>query len=181
MDTANLSPSDTERTEPGLIVEDQRSGERRAVVYVDARVVLSRDEDGHTTLTPRDTFASLVGTRLRPCPGATLDVDVGPLADEGTGDAESDDEDPGDDGPTDGEAPGATGDAGDGASESVEPAEATVEFEAVDGVGPETAGQLRTTGFVTERDVREAADEDLLGVSGVGPAALGAIREYLDR
>lgn len=173
MDTANLSPSDTERIEPGLIVEDQRSGERRAVVYVDARVVLSRDEDGHTTLTPRDTFASLVGTRIRPCPGATLDVDVGPLADEGTNEAESDDEDPADGSSTD--------DADGDAPEPATPTEATVEFEAVDGVGPETAGQLRTTGFVTERDVREAADEDLLGVSGVGPAALAAIREYLDR
>lgn len=189
MTHADFAPPETTRTDVtiGLTLEDQRTTDLRKVVYVDDRVVLLRDEDGHTTLSPRDSVEGQLGSRYRPRPDADPDVDGGQydrlrrrLAEyreqegrtarhKAEALAES----------IDLLAPPAAGDdAGDDEAGATDE-DPEIEFEAVDGIGPETAAALRESGFVTRSDVRTAADDDLLAVSGVGPAGLAAIREHL--
>ena len=179
MTETQFAPPETDRTDVdiGLVFEDQRSGDLRKVVYADDRVVLARDEAGHSTLIPRGTFVADLDQRYRRRRDADPAVDGGPFdrllarlaeyedregrkavhkADalrEALGVVESDD-DP-DDSPE-------------------------VPFEEIAGIGPATAAKLRSRGFVTEDDVRAASDEALLGVAGVGPANLAAVREFLD-
>jgi len=185
-------PSRTNRidTAIGLVIEDQRTAERRQVIYADARVVLLRDESGGTTLVRRDSFDAELGTRYRPRPGAEPPSDAGQydrlrehlaayegkegrkakhkadalrealdlLAEPSGGDADSGDADDGDSG-TD--------------------TDPEVDFEAVPGIGPKTAGKLRTAGYVTESDVRGAADDALLAVAGLGPESLANLRDFV--
>lgn len=177
MTPAHADPTKTDGIATGLRFEDQRTGELRAVVYADEKVVLTRDERGHTTLTPRETFASLLGTRYRARPDADPDVDFGrpsAAAPPEATDRETDAGEARDAGRTLDEYT----DAGNGADAAETDDE--VAFEDIDGIGPATAGQLRTTGFVTAADVRRASDEDLLAVSGVGRAALESIREFVE-
>lgn len=194
MSEANFAPTETTRTDAqiGTVFEDQRSGDLRKVIYVDDHVVLVRDETGSTTLTPRDTFESQLGNRYRVRRGVDPAVDAGQYdrlrdalaeyeaaegrkaahkaealnealdlvagrAPESEGDADAESDDDGDD---------------DAAEE--------FPFEEVPGIGPETAGKLRTQGFVTVSDVRGASDDALLGVSGVGPSALSNVREFAE-
>jgi hypothetical protein len=196
-----LDPSRTNRigTQIGLVVEDQRTAERRQVIYTDARVVLLRDESGGTTLVRRDAFDAELGTRYRPRPGAEAPSDAGQyarlreclaayereegrkakhkadalrealdlLADPSGGDAGSSSRDADDD--SDGV------DAGGGGADT----DPEVPFEEVAGIGPKTAGKLRTAGYVTESDVRGAADDALLAVAGLGPESLSNLREFV--
>ncbi|MFC7195216.1 helix-hairpin-helix domain-containing protein [Halosimplex aquaticum] len=70
---------------------------------------------------------------------------------------------------------------GDGGEAEDEPADdPEVPFEEVPGIGPKTAGKLRTAGYVTERDVRAAGDDALLAVAGLGPENLENLREFVD-
>lgn len=54
-----------------------------------------------------------------------------------------------------------------------------VEFEEISRVGETTAKNLRDAGFVTQRDIEAASDDDLLAVDGVGETSLENIREYI--
>ncbi|WP_436924676.1 helix-hairpin-helix domain-containing protein [Halosimplex amylolyticum] len=191
MSNANLDPSRHSRidTQIGLVLEDQRTAELRQVIYTDEQVVLLRDEAGNTTLVRRDTFDSELGTRYRPRPGAEMPSDAGQYdrlrerlaayeREDGRkarhkadalrdaldilSSAESDDGDEADD------------------DESDADRETEVPFEEVAGIGPTTAGKLRTAGYVTERDVRAASDDELLAVAGVGAENLANLREFVD-
>lgn len=193
-DTAN--PAGTE-VQIGLVVEDQRTGDLRKVIYADARTVLVRDETGSTTLLPRDSFESDCGTRYR------VRHDVDPPIEAGQYDAlrrrlAEYERQPGRKAkhkvdaltealdllggvadvsiPVDAEE--ASGEGTDDGSEEVDDPE--VPFEEIAGIGPETARRLRMQGFVTARDVRTAGDEDVLAVSGVGPESLARIREFVE-
>ncbi|WP_206424959.1 helix-hairpin-helix domain-containing protein [Halosimplex salinum] len=191
MSDANYDPSRTSRidTQIGLVVEDQRTAELRQVIYTDDSVALLRDESGNTTLVRRDTFDAELGTRYRPRPGAEMPSDAGQydrlrehlstyereegrkakhkadalrealdlLASEGGEEAEVD---------------------GDDSDDSTD--ETEVPFEEVAGIGPTTAGKLRTAGYVTERDVRAASDDELLSVAGLGPENLTNLRGFVD-
>lgn len=143
--------------------------------------MLSRDESGHTTLTPRETFESLLGTRYRFRPDADPDVEMGrPVGPATAGETDDDGDEAGENERLDAFADDrASADGADGEGDAAGEGDDEVDFEAVDGIGPATAGQLRSTGYVTERDVRRASDEDLLAVAGVGPSALDAIREFV--
>ncbi|ELZ23661.1 hypothetical protein C475_15358 [Halosimplex carlsbadense 2-9-1] len=188
-----FDPSRTNRigTQIGLVLEDQRTAERRQVIYTDAQVVLLRDESGGTTLVRRDGFDAELGTRYRPRPGAEPPSDAGQYArlrerlaayerEEGRKAKHKADAlrealdllaDPGggDDDPDDAES-----------GESGTDTDPKVPFEEVAGIGPKTAGKLRTAGYVTESDVRGAADDALLAVAGLGPESLSNLREFVD-
>ncbi|WP_135363531.1 helix-hairpin-helix domain-containing protein [Halosimplex halophilum] len=198
MADAHRDPSRTSRidTAIGLVLEDRRTAERRQVIYTDAQVVLLRDESGGTTLVRRDAFDAELGTRYRPRPGAEAPSDAGQYdrlrerlaayeREEGRkarhkADAlrealdllaeperDRDDSDPDGSGDSSGDAPGPDTDP-------------EVPFEAVPGIGPKTAGKLRTAGYVTESDVRGAADDALLAVAGLGRETLENLREFVD-
>ncbi|WP_225334436.1 helix-hairpin-helix domain-containing protein [Halomicrobium urmianum] len=190
MSEANFAPTETTRTDAqiGTVFEDQRSGDLRKVIYVDDHVVLVRDETGSTTLTPRDTFESQLGNRYRVRRGVDPAVDAGQYdrlrdalaeyeAAEGrkaAHKAEALDE------ALDLVAGRAPEGEGDGDAESDDDGDEEFPLEDVPGIGPETAGKLRMQGFVTVSDVHGASDDDLLGVSGVGPSALENVREFAE-
>lgn len=196
MSKPNFAPLETNRTDVqiGLLVKDQRSGELRKVLYTDSRVVLLRDETNNTTLLPRESFESNLGSRYRPSVedgDAIDDGQYGSLRDR-LAEYEA----------TDGRkadhkvaalrealdivsgrnetSPGAAvvADSADDADDDSSDSE--VSFDEITGIGPETAGKLRTQGFVTEADVRSASDDEILAVSGVGPSNLANIRDFLD-
>ncbi|MFB6166154.1 MAG: helix-hairpin-helix domain-containing protein [Haloarculaceae archaeon] len=172
-----IAPPEDTRTEIeiGLVFEDVRTGDRRKVVYTDSRVVVSRDEDGNSTLTPLSAFDSLLGNRYRARPEAELPVDGGQLERLRERIAEYDDAE----GRKATHYADAMREALDVLTDDAPVADALdeVDFEAVDGIGPETAATLRARGFVTHADVRSADDEALLAVSGIGPANVAAIRD----
>jgi|GEM_PF-1735445 len=193
MSDPTLDPSRTNRigTQIGLVLEDQRTAERRQVIYTDAQVVLLRDESGGTTLVRREGFDAELGTRYRPRPGAETPSDAGQYdrlrerlaayeREEGrkakhkadalrealdllaAPDGEDDEPD-------------------DGAQSGTETADdPEIPFEEVRGIGPKTAGKLRTAGYVTESDVRGADDDALLAVAGLGPETLATLREFVE-
>lgn len=193
MAKTEFAPSETTRTDVqiGLVVADHRTGDLRQIIYADSRTVLIRDETGSTTLIPRGTFETELDTRYRAQPEATPDIDGGQydrlrdrLADydgqdgrkaehkadalrealdllAGTTDAVPD------------------SDGGDAADETAENGDREVPFEEIPGIGPETARNLRSQGFVTVADVDAASDDVLHSVSGVGPDTLEKIREFL--
>lgn len=180
----------------GLVVEDQRTGDLRKVIYVDGRTVLLRDEKGSTTLLPRDSFESDCGTRYRVRHDADPPIDAGQydtlrrrLAEyEGQPGRKAkhkadaltealdllggvaDPPDPTDVGEPDGE----------GTDEGESDDEVELRFEEIGGIGPETARRLRMQGFMTARDVRTASDDEILAVSGVGPESLTRIRAFVE-
>lgn len=175
----------------GLVYEDQRTGDRRQVVYADAHVVLVRDETDATTLQDRDAFERALGNRYQVRPDARPRLDGGPYdrlrrqleeyeAREGRKPAHKAEAlretfdvfavaDPAAPDPDDGSTPD---------TDTVPDRE--IAFEAVPGIGEKTAGNLRTHGFVTECDLREATDEQLLGVAGIGEESLANLRELVD-
>lgn len=55
----------------------------------------------------------------------------------------------------------------------------TVPFEDIDGVGGNTASNLRAAGYTTAGDVRRASDDSLLDIRGVGEGNLQNIRNYV--
>ncbi|MCU4801545.1 helix-hairpin-helix domain-containing protein [Halobacteria archaeon HArc-gm2] len=163
----------------GLVFADQRTGDLRKVVYADDRVVLVRDETAHSTLVPRESFVAELDARYRRRPAADPDVAGGPFERLQDLLAEYDRQD--------GRKAEHKADAlrealgrVENPDDDDEPVSPEVPFEAVDGIGPSTAAKLRSRGFVTEADVRTASDDALLGVAGVGPANLTAIREFVD-
>lgn len=199
MSETDFAPPNTTRTDPsiGHVVEDQRSGDRRLIIYVDDQVVVTRDETGYTTLTPRTAFDTSLGSRYRLRQDDPPNVDEGQYgrlrdllaqyeATEGRKAAHKAEalhealdvlSDPtADVGAVDDDA--VTADDAEDAENGDEDPE--VPFEEVPRIGPETAGKLRTQGFLTERDVHTASDEELLAVSGVGPSHVENLREYLD-
>lgn len=54
------------------------------------------------------------------------------------------------------------------------------ELLAVDGIGEETAADLRRRGIESQDDLRAASDEDLLAVPGIGAGTLKKIRKDVD-
>lgn len=187
----------------GLVVEDQRTGDLRQVVYADARVVLVRDETDNTTLQNRDAFERALGSRYQPRPDAHPKLDGGPYdslrarleeyeradgrkaAHKAAALRETFDvfaaADPAAPDPAADESSAAESDPAETDPDETHPDDhdRAVPFEEVPGIGPKTAGNLRTHSFVTESDVRAATDEELLGVSGLGPESLANLREYL--
>lgn len=196
MSETNFAPPETNRTDIqiGLLVKDQRSGDLRKVLYTDSRVVLLRDETNSTTLLPRKSFESNLGSRYRPSTedgDAIDDGQYGSLRDrlaeyEATDGRKADhkvaalqealDVVSGSD-ETSPDPATVANSADDGDDDS---AATDVPFDEIPGIGPETAGKLRTQGFVTEADVRSASDDEILAVSGVGPSNLANIRDFLD-
>ena len=178
----------------GLVVEDQRTGEPRKVIYVDSRIVLLRDETGNTTLVTRDSFGSELGTRYRVRRDADPSIDAGQY-DALRGRLAEYESQPGRKaehkadaliealdllaGPAD---PGTDpdGDAPRGDDPGADDEEPEVPFEDVPGIGPETARNLRMRGFATADDVRAAGDEEILAVPGVGPKNLANIRTFVE-
>lgn len=172
----------------GLVVEDQRTRDLRMVVYADDHVVLLRDESNATSLLARDAFERSLGTRYRVRPDARPAIDGGPLADlrAALKDYEAAD---GRKAAHKAEALRETVDVfaakasqpedSDEPSDGPSDDEVDVTFEEVPGIGPKTAGNLRAHGFVTEADVAAATDEELLGVAGLGPESLAALREFV--
>lgn len=191
MANAHLDPSRTGRigTQIGLVTEDQRTGELRQVIYADERVVLLRDETGNTTLVRRDSFDAELGTRYRPRPGAESPSDAGQYdrlrerlaayeREDGRKATHKADalrealdllSEPDPEARDDGD------ETDDGATDDRE-----VPLEEVPGIGPKTAGKLRTAGYVTESDVRGADDDALLAVAGIGQDNLENLRDFLD-
>lgn len=55
-----------------------------------------------------------------------------------------------------------------------------IPFEEISGVGAKTAQALRNANYVTKGDIRNADNEDLLDLRGVGEANLSNIREYVE-
>lgn len=49
----------------------------------------------------------------------------------------------------------------------------------IEGIGPEIESALKERGYITLADVRDADDEDLLAISGIGPQMLRKIRKQL--
>ncbi|WP_415381694.1 helix-hairpin-helix domain-containing protein [Halosimplex sp. TS25] len=190
MSDAHLDPSRTNRigTQIGLVLEDQRTAELRQVIYTDEQVVLLRDESGGTTLVRRGSFDAELGTRYRPRPGAEMPSDAGQYERLRERLAAYERED----GRKAKHKADALRDAldilsGAEADESEEAddeddadSETEVPFEEVAGIGPTTAGKLRTAGYVTERDVRAASDDELLSVAGIGQENLENLREFVD-
>lgn len=177
MSQSNVAPTENSRTEIGLVFEDERTNDLRKVVYADGKSVLTRDERGHTSLTPRSTFETLLGTRYSPRPDATPLIEGGQL--ERLLERREEYEQ------RDGRKARHKADALAEAVEvltGVDDREDRVEvpFEEIDGIGPDTAARLRSRGFETRRDVRAADDEDLLEVSGVGAVNVANIRDYVE-
>jgi len=54
-----------------------------------------------------------------------------------------------------------------------------VSFEDLNNIGAVGASNLRDAGIVTEDDVREASDEEILAVSAIGEAGLTSIRRNI--
>lgn len=55
-----------------------------------------------------------------------------------------------------------------------------VDFTEIDGIGATTAQKLRSSGFTVKKDIREASDEELLDVYGMGSSNLENLREEID-
>lgn len=53
------------------------------------------------------------------------------------------------------------------------------DFEAVDGIGPQTAANLRDAGFVTDADVDVARNDRLLNVDGIGEQTLANLTAFV--
>lgn len=185
------APSETTRTEVqiGLAVTDSRTGDHRRIIYADSQSVLLRDATGATTLLPRRAFDRELGTRYRPRPEATPNVDGGQYdrirdrlaeydAHEGRkaqhkADALREALDLLASA-TDGDVDADEADAASGPDNDWE-----VPYEEIPGIGSETANALRSQGIVTVSDVDGASDEMLRAVSGVGPSTVERIREFL--
>lgn len=182
MAKTDFVPSETTRTDVqiGLVVADQRTGDLRRVIYADSRTVLTRDETGATTLIPRRTFEMAVGTRYRPRPDADPDVDGGQYERLLDRLAEYDERD--------GRKARHKADAlrealdllRDPSADETEGDDPEIEFEEIPGIGPETAGVLRSQGLVTVADVDTVSDDVLRSVPGVGPDTLAKIREAVE-
>lgn len=173
----------------GLVVEDQRTRDLRMVVYADDHVVLLRDETDATSLLARDAFERSLGSRYRVRPDARPAIDGGPMADLRAALEEYE--------RTEGRKAAHKAEALRETVDVFAPAEAPstedgdestdgssdgrdVAFEEVPGIGSKTAGNLRAHGFVTQADVAAATDEELLGVAGLGPESLAALREFVE-
>lgn len=165
----------------GLVFEDQRTNDLKKVIYADDAVVLIRDESGHTTLTQREIFCTQLDTRYSPRPDANHFIEAGAL-DRLTERIEEYERQDGRKSSHKAEALSEAIDllTGTDDGEDDEALDEEVSFEDVDGIGPETAERLRSTGFVTRRDVLAADDEDLLAVTGVGEATLANLRSFVE-
>lgn len=52
-------------------------------------------------------------------------------------------------------------------------------LEAIKGIGTEVADALRNAGYMTKADLREASNEELMKISGIGGATVRTIRKQL--
>lgn len=193
MSHTTIDPVDAMKPEGrlGLVFEDQRTNELRQVLYADSQVVLVRDETDNTTLQNREAFERSLGSRYQVCPDADPRLDGGPF--DRLRDALETYER--EDGRTAAhkaealretfdifavaESPSAEATGTATADATADESQSKVSFEDVDGIGPKTAGALRTHGFVTEADVRGATDDELLGVPGLGPESLENLRGFV--
>lgn len=182
MTQSNVVPSETTRTETeiGLVFEDQRTNELQKVIYVDERIVLTRDTSGHTFLTPRTTFESQLGNRYSPRPDAEPPIQGGQVERLVSRIEEYERQDSRKarhkaEALTEGLVLLTSSSEGEKETDREE-----VRFEDIDGVGPDTAARLRSNGFVTRRDILIASDEDLLSVSRIGEATVANIREFVE-
>ncbi|WP_122089162.1 helix-hairpin-helix domain-containing protein [Halalkalicoccus subterraneus] len=187
MANTDFVPSRTTRTDVqiGLTVADQRTGDRRQVIYADSRIVLVRDEADATTLIPRRTFETELGTRYHVRPNAAPSIDGGQYERLRARLAEYDEQD--------GrkahhkadalrEALDLLADTGTDtkAEETKSDDDQEVAFEEIPGIGPKTASRLRGLGIVTVTDVDGATDDVLRSIPGVGPDALEKIRALVE-
>ena len=184
MAKTDFVPSETTRTDVqiGLVVADQRTGDLRQVIYADSHTVLTRDETNATTLIPRRSFETALGSRYRARPEADLHIDGGQYEQLRDRLAEYDEED--------GRKARYKADAlrealdlfaSTTADETEKEEDQEVAFEEIPGIGPETASNLRRQGFVTAADVNAASDDVLRSIPGVGPDALTKIRAAVEK
>lgn len=198
MANTDFVPSRTTRTDVqiGLTVADQRTGDLRQVIYADSRIVLIRDEMDATTLIPRRTFATELGTRYRVRPNAAPAIDGGQYERLRARLAEYDEQDgrkarhkadalrealdllAGTGTGTDTKAEKTESD--DDEDQQSEDDDQEVAFEEIPGIGPKTANRLRGLGIVTVADVDGATDDVLRSVPGVGPDVLEKIRAFVE-
>ncbi|KYH24925.1 hypothetical protein HAPAU_30170 [Halalkalicoccus paucihalophilus] len=194
MANTDFVPSKTTRTDVqiGLIVADQRTGDLRQVIYADARIVLVRDETDATTLIPRKTFETELGTRYRVRPNAAPSIYGGQYERLRARLAEYDEQDGRKarhkadalrealdllaDTDTDMKAEETESDE----DQHTEDDDQEVAFEEIPGIGPKTASRLRGLGIVTVADVNGATDDVLRSIPGIGPDALEKIRAFVE-
>jgi predicted flap endonuclease-1-like 5' DNA nuclease len=189
MAKTDFVPSETTRTDVqiGVVVADQRTGDLQRVIYADSQTVLIRDETDATTLFPRGTFGRALGNRYRAQPKADQSNDGGQYEQLRARLAEYDEQD-GRKARHKSDAlrealdllAGTTADEPESDDDRTSTADQAVAFEEIPGIGPDTAGNLRSRGFVTARDVRAADDEVLGSVPGVGPETASKIRAFVD-
>jgi predicted flap endonuclease-1-like 5' DNA nuclease len=186
MAKTDFVPSKTTRTDVqiGLVVVDQRTGDLRQVIYTDSRIVLIRDEADATTLIPRRTFETELGTRYQARPTADPHIDGGQYEQLRTRLAEYDEQD----GRKARHKADALREALDllegipvfDETERADDRENEVAFEEIPRIGPKTASYLRQQGLVTVADIDAASDDVLGSIPGVGPTALKKIRAFVD-
>lgn len=161
----------------GQVYVDSRTGEEMTVLYENG-VILCRDEDEKHRMTPSKQFRREVGAgRYK------LDRNEdGTFAKDGKirklermlSDLEE----------QDGRKASHKADAIEEAIDMLEEEDLddmeTVDFEDVPGIGENTANRLRAKDFTTNGDIRDASDEELLDVRGIGQGNLDNLRRYVD-
>lgn len=161
----------------GHVYEDSRSDEELLVVYLDDDVALLRDRDGNHRLEPRKPFEMNVGSGRY-----SFEPEAEPFGETGRLDrvldrAEEYDEREGRKASHYAEA---LREAVAILSDEVSPDDREpVDLEEVDGIGSKTASRLRSNGYRTRGDVREASDDELLAIGGMGDKNLDNLREHV--
>jgi hypothetical protein len=161
----------------GQVYTDSRSGEELTVLYENG-VVLCRDEDDNHRMTPSKQFRQEVGgeryTLARNEDGSFAKDEKIRRLERFLDDLRS----------TDGRKASHKAAAIEEAIEMLEEEDLygmdTVEFGSVDGIGESTAGRLRSNGFTTKGDIRDATDDSLLDVRGIGAGNLKNLRNHVN-
>lgn len=161
--------------EIGMVVTDDRNDDspNLGIIYMDSDVVLLRSTSDHHRLQTRRMFdRQLQAGRLK-----VVEDDVsGPLSSLRKRSEELEESDS----RKDRHKAEAFLEAIELVTEHpAEDAREPVEFEEVDGVGASTADALREAGIETYRDVRDASDEELLGISGMGEKNLASLKGFV--
>lgn len=162
----------THDIEAGNVYEDDRTGDEYSVVYIDDRIVLIRDEWNNTRMEKRDMFEAEAGAgRFKLLPDKIGESPLARVRKRAEELAESDGRK--DKHKAEGIKEALSILSGDESPDG----RTTVDFENLDHIGNATASNLRAAGYSTRGDVRDANDDELLDVRGVGDAGLESIRD----
>lgn len=164
--------------ELGQVYEDSRTGDRIQLVYLDNNVYLLQNEDDeqHRLGTYDEFHENVESGRYNLLPDDEPFANTGVLSRirERRDEYEN----------TDGRTAAHKAEAFAEALEILTDMEPDVsledvDFESFDGIGEKGAQNLRDAGYKTERDIRNASDDDLLDVSWVGEKGVNALREAI--